>query len=140
MSTTASGSAETEPREPDYHERFEAERAAGRFVVPWCTACGLRFWHPRKHCPECGSTAIEYVEPDWPATIYTYTVNHRPKQGSTDGDTSVVGYIELEDGLRILSMLEVPTDGEVIGMAVRPKAVSTPDGGVSFVFVPATGA
>ncbi|MDQ2698602.1 MAG: OB-fold domain-containing protein [Actinomycetota bacterium] len=131
--------AETAATELDYHERFVAEREQGRFVVPWCQECGLRFWHPRRHCPECGSTRIDYVEPTWPAHIYTYTVNHRPKKEDEPGGTSTVGYVELEDGLRILSTLEVPLDGDIIGMAVRPDARST-EAGVGFVFVPATGA
>lgn len=123
---------------PGYHERFLAERADGRFVVPLCARCGLRFWHPRGHCPDCGSTDIEYVEPTWPAHVYTYTVNHRPAKGGQGGDTSTVGYIEWDDGLRILVPLEVPLDGEVIGAAVRPEPRVTDDG-TRFVFVPATG-
>lgn len=125
--------------EPDYHERFLAERAQGRFVVPWCTACGLRFWHPRRHCPECGSTQIEFVEPAWPAHIYTYTVNHRPQKGDQAAESSTVGYIELDDGLHLLVSLELGEGEPQIGAPVRPEARSGDDA-MQFVFVPATGA
>ena len=134
-----SDTATTEAAELDYHERFVAEREQGRFVVPWCAECGLRFWHPRRHCPECGSTRIDFVEPAWPAHVYTYTVNHRPQKGDQAAETSTVGYVELDDGIRILTTLEIPIDGDVIGMAVRPEPRTSADG-VSFVFVPATGA
>jgi uncharacterized OB-fold protein len=125
----------------DYHERFLAERAEGRFVVPWCSACGLRFWHPRRHCPECGSTQVEYVEPAWPAHVYTYTVNHRPQKGDQAAESSMVGYVELDDGLRLLVSLELGDRdlSTVIGAPVRPEARSGDDG-MQFVFVPATGA
>ena len=141
MSESPKGTAPADDVDAElgYHERFVAERADGRFAVPWCLDCGLRFWHPRRHCPECTSTRIDYVEPTWPAHVYTYTVNHRPKQDGQAGETSTVGYIELEDGLRILAALEVPLDGDVIGSAVRPEPRTTEDG-VRFVFVPATGA
>jgi uncharacterized OB-fold protein len=104
----------------------------------------LRFWHPRRHCPECGSTAVEYVEPEWPAHVYTYTVNHRPKKDDQAAETSTVGYIELDDGLRLLVSLELGDVGPgdlktVIGSPVRPEARSGDDG-MQFVFVPATGA
>ena len=121
-----------------YHERFEAERAAGRFVVPRCSECGITFWHPRAHCPQCGSSRVDYVEPAWPAHVYTYTVNHRPKKGDQATEASVIGYIELDDGLRLLANLELATIEGVIGTAVRPEA-RTSDDGTTFVFVPATG-
>ncbi len=125
--------------ELDYHERFEAERSAGRFVVPRCEACGATFWHPRRHCPQCGSTLIEFIEPAWPARVYTYTVNHRPKRGDQEAESAMIGYVELDDGLRLLAALEVPDGEGVIGSAVRPEARHG-DGGTSFVFVPAIGA
>jgi len=116
----------------DYHERFEHERAAGRFVIPRCAACGQTFWHPRRRCPHCLSDRVEFVEPTWPAHIYSYTINHRPKEGATP----MVGYVELDDGLRLLVNLEVPQEGTVIGTAVRPEVRRTGDD-IRFVFVPA---
>lgn len=130
----------TEPmtEELDYHERFVAERDKGRFVVPRCADCGLRFWHPRRHCPGCASTRIDYVEPAWPARVYTYTVMHRTNKENQTTETSTVGYVEFDDGLRILVALDTPTAGEVIGSPVRPAPITGEDGAVSFVFVPET--
>ena len=122
----------------DYHERFLAERSAGRFVVPVCESCGMTFWHPRRHCPHCGSSRIGFVEPAWPAHVYTYTVNHRAAKGDQGAEASMIGYVELDDGLRILAALDLPAEN-VIGSAVRPEA-RPGDEGTSFVFVPATGA
>ena len=122
--------------ELDYHERFEAERSAGRFVVPRCEACDLTFWHPRRHCPQCGSTRIGFVEPAWPAHVYTYTVNHRPQKGDRAAEAVMIGYVELDDGLRFLAPLELPDGEGVIGRAVRPEA-RPGEGGMRFVFVPA---
>ena len=51
----------------------------------------------------------------------------------------MVGYIELDDGLRLLANLELEVTDGVIGSAVRPEARES-DNGVRFVFVPATGA
>lgn len=128
---------ETEGAELDYHERYLAETSAGRFVIPRCEACGNTFWHPRRHCPRCGSTRIGFVEPVWPAHIYSYTVNHRPKVGDAAAESSIVGYVDLEGGVRVLATLEVPTEPNPIGLAVRPEARQHGDG-IRFVFVPAT--
>ncbi|CAN5341890.1 OB-fold domain-containing protein [soil metagenome] len=129
----------TENDELDYHERFEALRSEGTFVVPHCADCGKTFWHPRRHCPNCGSSHVDYTEPAWPARVYTYTVNHRPAKGDRDASTAMVGYVETADGLRLLATLELPATDNVIGSAVRPDARPADDG-MHFVFVPAIGA
>lgn len=124
--------------ELDYHERFEAERSAGRFVVPRCEDCGATFWHPRRYCPQCGSSRVGFVEPSWPARVYTYTVNHRPKKGDQAAEASMIGYVELDDGLRVLASLELDELEGVIGSPVRPEA-RRGDDGMHFVFVTANG-
>ena len=136
---TADAAPETTGAEQGYHERFVAERAGGRFVVPRCLHCGDTFWHPRGHCPHCGSSSIEYVEPAWPASVYTYTINHRPQKGDVAAESTMIGYVELEDGLRLLANLELGDRVNIIGTPVRPEARHA-DGDVRFVFVPATGA
>ena len=128
-----STSGETSPK-PGYHEEYERLRSEGRFVLPRCAQCGHVFWHPRRHCPMCLSTRIEFTEPDWPATVHTYTVNHRPKKGSDDGGATTVGYIEFEPGVRVLGIIELPDGVPIIGAAVRAQARAT-DEGTKFVFV-----
>lgn len=123
----------------DYQERWEAERAAGRFTVPKCDSCGETFWHPRRYCPYCGSSAISFEEPSWPASIYTFTVNHRPQKGDQEAQASVVGYVELGDGLRVLASLDVDPATIAIGAQVRPE-VRQGANGAEFVFVAASGA
>ncbi|RZI94354.1 MAG: hypothetical protein EOO67_04825 [Microbacterium sp.] len=124
------------------HERFLEERRAGRFVVPSCEGCGRTHWHPRSHCPACGSTSIALVEPSLPAHVYSYTVNHRPrKTGGADGgdqtSTAMVGYVELDDGIRILTNLERIDPHHAIGTAVRPEPRRVGEETL-FVFVPAS--
>lgn len=127
--------ADADQDEQGYRERFAAEREEGRFVVPQCSECRTRFWHPRRHCPKCGSSRIEYVEPTWPAHVYTYTVNHRAKKDDQGPGASMIGYVELDDGLRLLTNLEHVDEEHAIGTAVSPEPRSTDDG-VVFVFVP----
>ena len=103
-----------------------------RFTVPRCRACGDRFWHPRRHCPNCLSTDLEFVEPEWPATVYTFTVNHRPRKSDGVDETTTIGYVELADGLRFLVNLELAEPA--IGARVRPELRTTADG-TRFVFV-----
>ncbi|WP_425839975.1 Zn-ribbon domain-containing OB-fold protein [Microbacterium sp. PA5] len=124
------------------HERFLEERRAGRFVVPSCETCGRTHWHPRSHCPACGSPSIALVEPALPARVYTYTVNRRPRrsgdaEGGDHGATAMIGYVEFEDGIRILANLDRIDPRHAIGSAVRPEARRVGEETL-FVFVPAS--
>lgn len=111
-----------------YHEAFEAARAEGRFVVPRCETCGHTFWHPRSRCPRCLSDRIGFAEPALPGRVHTFTVNRRPKKGGEDAPPVMLGYVEFDDGLRILATLDLPETGLIIGTRVRPESRDTPDG------------
>lgn len=121
-----------------YQAAFDQANAEGRIVVAQCGDCGNTFWHPRAHCPRCLSVRVELREPSWPAYIYTYTVNHRPRSSGADSEPTMIGYVELAGGTRMLVNLDVPLDERVIGSPVRPEVRPTAEGSRIY-FVPATG-
>ncbi|CAN5337391.1 OB-fold domain-containing protein [soil metagenome] len=94
--------------------------AAGRVLVARCADGGHVFWHPRGHCPQCGSRNISLVSPAGPARVYTATTNRRPR-GGKGAEPVQVGYVEFADGLRMLANLRFPDGPPVIGAEVTPE-------------------
>lgn len=110
--------ADLHPDELD--RRLAAALAEGRAVIAHCAACDHCFWHPRGHCPKCGSRDVDLVAPSGPARVYTATTNHRPRGG--EGAPPVqVGYVEFPEGVRVLATLRFPDGPPVIGAEVLPE-------------------
>jgi uncharacterized protein len=108
--------------------------AEGRFLLPRCTPCDQVFWYPRKTCPACLSTEVEWVESKGEGLIYTYSVMHRSPTGPY-----AIGYVTLDEGPAVLTnFVDVAPDGLSIGMRVKVKFQPTEGGGPPApVFVPA---
>ena len=93
-----------------------------------CTSCGLTTWGKRQTCENCGATEVRAVTLGNKGTIWSYTVQRYPpsdpyKLGSAkreDWVPRVVGWVELPEGVRVLSIVENcrPEDAR-IGMEVE---------------------
>jgi uncharacterized protein len=64
---------------PETKPFWDAARE-GRFLVPFCTACGKAHWYPRAICPICASDKVEWREASGKGTIYTFSVMQRVKE------------------------------------------------------------
>jgi hypothetical protein len=106
--------ASTEARDSELAEAA----ASGRALVAHCSSCEYSFWHPRGHCPRCGSRRVALVDAGGSARVYTATTNHRPRGGGTE--PVHLGYVEFPDGVRMLVNLRFPDGAPVIGAEVTP--------------------
>ena len=107
--------------------------AEGRFLLPRCVPCDQVFWYPRKTCPACLSTEVEWVESQGEGVIYTYSVMHRSPTGPY-----AIGYVTLDEGPQMLTnFVDVAPDGLSIGMPVKVKFQPTDGGPPVPVFAPA---
>lgn len=95
--------------------------ASGRALIAHCSDCGESFWHPRGHCPRCGSRNVALVSAPGPAHVYTATTNHRPRGGEGQ-EPAQLGYVEFANGVRMLVNLRFPDGPPVIGAEVTPEA------------------
>ena len=92
----------------------------GQMVVQRCEGCGHRPFPPRSTCPSCGSSSLSWSPVSGRATVYSYTVAHRPPHPAFAAQLPlVVAIVELEEGPRMVtnSVGCDPADVEV-GMAV----------------------
>jgi uncharacterized protein len=92
----------------------------GALVVPRCRKCGRGFWYPRPFCPSCSSTQLAW-EPVNSGIVYTFTVIHRSQGAWERVAPYSVAYVELEDGVRILTnIVNCDPSTIAIGQLVQP--------------------
>src|SRR5437660_12642252 len=98
-------------------EAFWAAVQEGRFLVPFCNACGKSFWYPRGFCPRCWSEDVELRESEGRGTVYTSTVVRRGAMPPFDEQLPyALAAADLDDGPRVFA--RVVAVGEV---AVRDR-------------------
>lgn len=111
--------------------------AEGKLLLRHCTACGFTIWYPRDLCPECRSTATEWVEASGRGTIYTFTVTRRGQGRWRDVSPYVLAYVELEEGPRVMTnIVDCDPATLAIGQAVEVTFDDTGEGAALYRFRP----
>jgi hypothetical protein len=92
-----------------------------RLLVQWCSSCERPVFFPREVCPFCVSSALEWRPASGGATLYSFTVEHKP-QISVLGSVGpyVIALVDLDEGVRMMSnVVHCPVEALVTGMALR---------------------
>lgn len=77
-------------------------------------------WWPRMVSVKTGKMNLEWKEVTGNGTLYSYTVTHVPAPGFEDKGHYLIGLVELDEGVRIVSTLSGVTEDMVkIGMPLR---------------------
>lgn len=89
--------------------------------VQKCGDCGALRYYPRALCGNCLSSNTRWVKCSGRGEVYTYTVTYQNRgAGFRDELPYVLAYIELEEGVRMLSNVIGCDPGSVrIGMPVE---------------------
>ena len=104
----------------------------GRFLIPFCTACGKAHWYPRAICPFCMSDKVELKEASGRGKIYTYSVMRRAPE------VYAIGYVTLEEGPTMLTnIVDCDPDKVAIGQPVAVVFRETENGPPAPMFRPA---
>ncbi|WP_349903432.1 Zn-ribbon domain-containing OB-fold protein [Parafrigoribacterium humi] len=94
-----------------------------------CLSCGEKYFPPRQVCFSCSGTQMRpYLLPSH-GTLYSYSRVHVSLQRETPYD---VGYIDLDDGVRVFSVLASDGTPWAVDMRVRLTKVRE-----SWAFCPA---
>lgn len=97
---------------PELRPYWEAA-AQGRFLLPWCRACGRTHWYPRGACPHCLSTDIEHRPASGRGQVHSWTVN------ASIQPPGVLAFVTLEEGPTLLTRLvDAAPDAVAIGQPV----------------------
>ncbi|MCB1297645.1 MAG: Zn-ribbon domain-containing OB-fold protein [Microthrixaceae bacterium] len=108
-------------------EAFWAGTLEGKFLIRTCTACKENYWYPRAKCPFCHSFDTEWLESTGKGTIYSYTVNHKAPGEFAASGPSVIAYVELDEGPRVITNI-VDCDTDDLAIGTRVEAVFFPAG------------
>lgn len=93
---------------------FFSAAAEGRLLVGRCLACGKAHYYPRRGCPHCFSDRVEWQNASGRGRIHTYTVAAAPS------DRQVIAFIELDEGVRMLSnIVDSPLERLAVNAPVR---------------------
>jgi uncharacterized OB-fold protein len=110
---------------------WEAARE-GRFLVPFCSACGKAHWYPRAICPFCASDKIEWRNASGKGTIYTFSVMRRVKE------PYIIAHVTLAEGPTMLTnIVDCDTEKVRIGQSVTVVFQETDNGPPVPMFKPA---
>ncbi len=90
-----------------------------QLYVQQCRSCGALRYYPRALCPACLSSDTQWVLSSGRGTVYTYTVTYQNQApGFRDELPYVLAYVELEEGVRVLT--------NIVGCAVEDVRIGMP--------------
>jgi uncharacterized protein len=74
-----------------------------KLLLQRCVSCGAVRFPPSGMCPQCRSTAAEWIEASGRGTLYSWIVVHHPvpKEVYAADVPYVVALVELEEGVRM---------------------------------------
>ena len=93
-------------------EFFWDAAAAGRLEIQRCEDCGKLRYPPGPACPTCHSLAWAPQEMSGQGHLFSYTVIYHPSAPGFAGP-AVVGVIELDEGVRLVTNLDVDPGEEL---------------------------
>jgi uncharacterized OB-fold protein len=93
----------------------------GELLLGKCAECGSFHYYPRRHCPDCFSDDVDWVPSVGTGEIYSYSYSEQVAGWPEEDFPHVVGYVELEEGPRVIGQL-VDCDPEEVSIGT-PVAV-----------------
>lgn len=122
MSTDAGGAAPQRPL-PTLAELdtgpFWAATKEHRLTYQVCASCGEITFYPRRHCTGCLSPDLRWHDSAGSGTVYTYTVIRQHGLPYFRSRLPyVVGFIDLDEGFRLMAEIDAPPDAIGVGQRV----------------------
>ena len=104
----------------------------GRFLVPFCIACGRAHWYPRAICPFCASDNIEWRRGSGRGTIYAFSVMRRV------AEPYAIAHVTLAEGPTMMTnIVDCDFDALHVGQPVNVVFKDTENGPPVPMFKPA---
>lgn len=96
--------------------------AKGKLSIQQCQDCNRFYFPPAPVCPGCTSRNTAWVNVSGRATLYSYSITHRPWPAWDIEGPMSVALVELEEGPRLVSTVvncEQTPDALIIDMPLR---------------------
>jgi uncharacterized OB-fold protein len=117
---------------PD-HESAEFWQAVerGAFVLQQCGTCGRRQYPPLPRCRFCHSAELSWQDAEPVGSLYSWIVVRHPLvERHRDRVPFAVGLVEIEPGVRVVALLDIPGDELEAEQTIALRAVPTAGGGL----------
>ena len=121
-----------EPFAPGFITGYETGVANARLLGVTCSDCEVVLFGLRDYCENCGSDHLVETELGTQGEVYSFTVQRAPpaqpfKMGSVNQEEwnpRPVGYVDVPEGVRILSVSDSPVDslsiGDRVSLVIEP--------------------
>jgi uncharacterized OB-fold protein len=114
-------------------DRFFTELRGRRLMTTRCRACGSLRFPPRAWCPDCLSEDLEWVELSGRGRLAAFSTQETAIRFRAP---DVIGLVDLDDGVRVLSHIAGRYEDLSIGDAVSVDFVEVEPGLVLHSFMP----
>ena len=109
---------------PELHPETETFFKAGlrsELVIKRCSDCHRFHHYPRAVCPHCLSDRTVWIRATGKGTVYSFNViRQNPSPGWRDEVPYVIAYVDLEEGVRMLTnIVECKPEDVYVGMPVE---------------------
>ena len=98
-----------------------------------CRSCGTLHYPPRAWCPNCLEDDLEWIELSGRGELAAFSTQ---EQGLRFRAPDVLGLVDLEEGVRILSLIAAPYEELRIGQPLRVEFFEVQPGEVLHRFRP----
>jgi uncharacterized protein len=94
------------PETQPWSERFWEGTKQGKLLIQFCKDCGSNIFYPRKFCPECWSSNLDWKEANGKAKIFTFSTAYSMVEPKfMDELPYTIAYVDLEEGIRMMTRI-----------------------------------
>lgn len=107
------------PRMTEFTSTFWNGLREGRFQTSKCSRCQHMTFPPKPVCPDCWCQEVEWAELSGRGWLRSYTEVSAAPAMFADGAPYVLGIVDLEEGVRVLSRVLATWDDLSVDVAVK---------------------
>ncbi len=104
-----------------YTQPFWDGARQDKLLIQTCSDCNARIFFPRKQCPDCWSTNLDWMEASGKGEIYAFSVTYEGVEAAFVEDLPIVlAWVDLPEGIRMQSnIIDCDPDSVEIGQQVE---------------------
>lgn len=108
------------PRPSPLTAPYWAAAAEHRLTIQRCGGCKSHVFYPRRICPHCWSSNLDWVEVSGRANVASFVGAYKPGHPAFIEDAPyVIALVDLEEGPRMLTnIIDASPEDDLIGRAV----------------------
>lgn len=106
------------PKIQPYSKPFWDATKEHKLLVQHCKDCDSHIFYPRRECPECWSTELDWTESSGKATLFAFSVTYEGVEAMFAEDLPiVVAWVDLPEGVRMTTnIIDCDPEEVKIGM------------------------